>query len=93
MPETTRVPTVHVVEVRPIHNGNLKGFASIRIGPLTVRDFRIIQQPNQRAYVSAPQQEYFDADGRKKFKPLLDYPDTWRDAIKNAVLEAWENNG
>ena len=81
-------PDVHIVELRAINNGNLKGFATIKIGPLTVCDFRVIAQPGQRAYVSAPQIEYYDADGRRKYKPLCKYPTSWQAAIGAAILAA-----
>lgn len=81
---------IHIEKIMPIPSGNLKAFVSIRIGPLTMHDWRIIQQPNQRAYVSPPQVEFQGADGRKRFKPLLECPQ-WKDEIQNAVLAAWEN--
>ena len=84
-----KTPVIHVFPLRPIRQGNLRAFASIKIGPLVIHDFRIIQQSGQRAYVAAPQIEY-EQFGKRKFKPLLGYPDEWRDAINSAVLAAWE---
>lgn len=81
---------VHIENIRPVKNGNLKAFVSIRIGPLLMHDWRVIQQPNQRAYVSPPQAEFTGADGRKRFKPLLECPPEWKDEIQIAVLAACE---
>lgn len=90
MPNEVKKPRVEVLSVRAIEKGNLKGFATVKIGPLTLHDFRIIQQPLQRAYVSPPQFEYLDSENRRKFKPVAQYPETWRQAISEAILAAWE---
>lgn len=84
-----KIPVVAVEEIRKMDRGNLKAFVTVRIGPLTVRDFRIVQQPGQRAYVSAPQAEY-EMNGQRRYKPLLEYPQEWKEAIQSAVLQAWE---
>jgi hypothetical protein len=85
-------PTVKILEVKPMERGNLRAFVKIQIGPLVMSDFRIIQQPGQRAYVSPPQSEY-EVSGKKRYKPLLEYPDVWKDAIENAALVAWRGTG
>ncbi len=80
----------HVINIKTIPAGNLKAFVSVRVGPLIMHDWRIIQQSGQRAYVSPPQAEYVDAAGKKRFKPLLDCPKEWRDEIDKTILAAWE---
>lgn len=81
------------VAVSSIHRlpdgGNLKGFATVQVGPWTVRGLRIIQQLGQRAYVALPQTQ--SPDGR--YWPVLQTSDsTLKDAIQAAVLTAWAEN-
>lgn len=91
MNTTSKKPTVKVVSVRMVSNrGNLRALASVQIGPLQIHDFRVIQQEGQRAYVSAPQLEWKDGQGRSQYKPLLSYPESWKDAISEAVLIAYQ---
>lgn len=79
---------VEVVNIRPVVNaGNLRALATVRIGPITLPGFRVIQQPGQRAWVSAPQEK--GADG--KWYPRLEITDrSLEGQVKAAVLQAWE---
>lgn len=97
MPETqftaspeSKPPKVSVVALRKLSQGNLKAFVSVKVGPLTVHDFRVIQQPGQRAYVSVPQRSYQDAEGKTKYSPALEMPEVWKTAIQAAVLDAFD---
>ena len=57
-------------------SGNLKAFVSVNIGDkLTIHSCRIIQQLNQKPWFCLPQREWTDQH---------------RDAIQEAVLDAWE---
>lgn len=89
-PTMAKPPNVKVVATRLFYSGNTKAFVSVQIGSLTIHDFRIVQQPNQRAYVAAPQTEYLTADNEKRFKPMLSYPDSWKEAIEKRVLAAYD---
>jgi len=72
-------------------SGNLKAFVSVNIGgKLTIHSCRIIQQPNQEAWVSLPQREWVDKDGNKHYAPLIEVPDKVKSAIQEAVLDTWE---
>ena len=72
-------------------SGNLKAFASVNIeGKLTIHSCRIIQQPNQQAWVSLPQREWKDKDGNRHYAPLIEVPDKVKNAIQEAVLRTWE---
>lgn len=47
---------IRVLKVTPIErSGNLKGFASVRIGDIEIGGFRIIEQPGQRAWQKVPE--------------------------------------
>lgn len=44
--------TIEIVALKPVKTtGNLKAFASIRLGGVVIHDCRIVQQPGQRARV------------------------------------------
>jgi DNA-binding cell septation regulator SpoVG len=47
---------IEVVQLRHLSGaGCLRALASVRLGGLVVHEFRIVQQPGQRAWVSPPQ--------------------------------------
>ncbi len=81
-----------VGEIKPVHAGNLLALAAVRFGPLTISGWRIIQQPGQRAYVSAPQAQYVDkSTGRTAYAPLIKVDDpVLTDQLRAAILRAWE---
>lgn len=86
---------VEVLRLKPVFNrGNLKAFADVRVrlaeGDWTIRDCRVIQQPEQRPYVSLPQREYHDRQGNLCYVTLVNPPDAIAEAIRRAVLTAWE---
>ncbi len=82
------MPKVEVVNYRPFTGqGSLKGFAEIKVGPLTIRDIRLIQVAGKEAFVAPPQKEYVNREGEKKYIKLVDWPDEWADDIRNAIIQ------
>lgn len=86
---------VEVLRLKPVANrGNLKAFVDVSLslpeGKWLIRDCRIIQQPEQRPYVSLPQKEYHDRLGNLCYVPLVSPPEPIRTAICEAILKAWE---
>lgn len=82
------MPKVEVVNYRPFTGqGSLKGFAEIKVGPLTIRDVRLIQVAGKEAFVAPPQKEYVNREGEKKYIKLVDWPDEWADDIRNAIIQ------
>lgn len=88
----TDMPVAEVLNIKRLTDcGNLKAFATIRIGALEIAGLRIVQQPGQRAWVSMPQLEY-NRDGKRCYYPMIKFLDKRLKAvITEAVLEAWEN--
>jgi hypothetical protein len=80
---------IAVLAVRPAARGNLRGFVDIRIGELTIKDLRIIQQPGQRAWVSPPQKEWVKPDGTRGYVPLVEFSPVLKAMIESMVLDAW----
>ena len=84
---------VEILAVRPLTNaGNFRAFASVRIGEVMIHDFRIVQQPGQRAWVSPPQREY-EKDGQKKYAAIVELSDALKREVSRVVLAAGERGG
>ena len=80
---------INVVNVRQINQGNLKAFATVKLGnTMTINGCRIIQQNGQRAYVALPQSQ--DKDG--KYYPVITADDPrFKEAVEQVILEAWQS--
>jgi DNA-binding cell septation regulator SpoVG len=84
---------VTVESIKPISNaGNLRAFANITIGDNKVRisDVRIIQQPNQKPWVSMPSRAY-EKDGQRKWSPVVELLDEkLKKEVADVVLAEFE---
>ena len=83
---------VTVESIKPITGaGNLRAFAIVNIADrLRVHDVRIIQQPNQEAWVSMPSRAY-EKDGQRKWAPTLEIlDDNLKAEISRAVLTEYK---
>jgi DNA-binding cell septation regulator SpoVG len=89
-----RKSVVEVVALKPLNNkGNLRAFASVRLGGVVINNCRIIQQLGQRAWVSLPQQEYTTRAGERRYAPVVELNDNLKKQVCEAVLTAWERGG
>jgi DNA-binding cell septation regulator SpoVG len=91
MPDTKNKYQVFVFNMeRFTDKGNLKAFADIKIGK-SVRIFsmRVIQQPNQKAYVSPPQRSWQDKDGKTRYAPMVELSGALKEEVDAAVLMEW----
>ena len=79
-------PAIEVSEVRAVSVGNLRGFATVRIGCVMIKGWRIVKEDGKKAWVSPPQER--GNDGRYYATVKIDNPAVL-DAIRSAVLEAW----
>lgn len=81
--------SVDVLSLRLIEpkESGLRGFADIRIYPVTIRDFRIFQR-NGKPYVQVPQTT-IKKDGVLHFHPIIDLPEELRAQVDNAILTAY----
>lgn len=80
---------IQVLEIRlfPGHK-TTKAFCDIKIGDITVRDFRIMQNGG-RPYVKAPFQTYKNNAGEIQFRQIIDFPDEVRGQIDTAILSTF----
>lgn len=70
--------------------GSLKAIASVKIGKsLRIMGFRVIEQPNQKAWVSPPQNTWRDKEGKTKYSPVVELSGELKNAVDEAVLHAW----
>ncbi len=81
---------IEVLKIKTIQKGSLRGFASVRMGGVTVHDFRIVQQEGQDAWVSPPQKEVPMQDGKKKYYPVVELSDTLKAEVQRVVLDAYK---
>ena len=80
---------IEVLDIRPIQNGNLKAFVKLRIGETIFHEFRVVQQPKQRAWISAPVSTWIDETGLKHYKTIVEFPKDLKHEISETVLNAY----
>lgn len=82
---------IKVVEVK-LMNGDrpLKAFITVQVSDWLIHDWRIVQQPGQRAWGSVPQTSWKDKDGKVQYRALLTIPGELKQRIEVAILSAWE---
>jgi DNA-binding cell septation regulator SpoVG len=85
--------SIEVLAIKPLaKGGNLKAFASVRLGGVVIHDCRVIQQPGQRPWVSLPQREY-EQDGQKKYSVIVELNESLKREVSRLVLAEWERGG
>jgi DNA-binding cell septation regulator SpoVG len=78
---------IEVLEVRPVTAGNVRAFCKVRLGAVVIHGCKVVQQPNQRAWVALPQQQSKDG----KWFPVVEITsESLLERVRAAVLEAWE---
>ena len=79
---------VRIESIKPINGaGNLRAFAVVNVADkIRIADVRVIQQPNQKPWVSMPSRAY-EKDGQRKWAATVELLDEkLRDEISQAVL-------
>ena len=83
---------IKIAKIRLQNNDKpLKAFADIQLeNGWIIKDFRVIQQPGQKAYVVAPQASWRNREGSINFKTLITIPngDKWQ--LESAILAAYQ---
>lgn len=70
--------------------GNLKAIVDFRLNDSEFYSWRIIQQPEQSAWVSPPQEAWTDDTGKKKYKPLIKFNPLLMKTLSNKLLDYYE---
>jgi len=93
-PQPAKLPLFTVTRLVPVETGNLKAFVDIAIGKgpnaITVCKWRLIQQDEQEAWLSAPQESWQTDAGERRYTNLFVYPKEWKDGLTAAAIAAWE---
>lgn len=85
---------ITIIELRPcVKDGNLKAFVDVKINEILIKDFRIIQQKDQKAWVSVPQGSWRDSSGGLSYKNLIELPKELKARVEEAVLEHYQRQG
>ena len=85
---------VEVIEIENMNaegaksQGCLRAYATIKIGELIIYRVKLVKQPGQKAYVTAPQFEFY-GNGHVKYIPILKWPQEWHEQIFTAVYDAY----
>ena len=90
---TSSSTKTQVIAIRHIDKGTVRAIADVGLGPsLTLKEFKVIQQTGQRAWVSPPSREWQSTDGKRHFTLLVELTGSLRKRVEQAVLEAWERS-
>jgi len=83
---------IEVLEVKPLSADGrpLRGFASVKVGDWIIHDWRIVQKPGERVWVSVPQVSWKDRTGTVRYRALLSISGELRQQIEVAILSAWK---
>ena len=81
---------VEILDVRLIQsNKPLKGFADVRLGGITIRDFRVMKEDEKPPHVKVPFSTYKGPDGQLMFRPIIILPDEVRGEVELAILNTY----
>jgi hypothetical protein len=69
---------------------NLKAICDFKLNDSEFYSWRIIQQDNQHAWVSPPQESRTDESGSKKYKPLVKFKPSLMKDVSTKLIEEYE---
>ena len=82
-------PSIEIIKVTKLKDtGCLRALVDFKLGESEFYSWRIIQQDNQDAWVSSPQ-ESWEADGQKHYKPLIKFNKDLMALVSEAILEVY----
>lgn len=81
---------IKVLNIKEVNNaGNLKAFVDLALDSVEIRSFKIVKEEGKDAWISLPQTQYKDKDGKTKYFNLINVSNDQKEQIKNTVLKAW----
>lgn len=82
---------IEILDLRLIESDKtLRAFADIRLGDITIRDFRIVKKDGRRPHVKAPFLTYKDQIGKLKFRSVIILPEEVRGEVDLVILSAYQ---
>ena len=79
---------IEVVSLHPC-DGDVRAFATIRLGGVTVHGTKIVQQPGQRAWVAMPDRQWLNDGSKKRWSPTVELNEGLRQRVTARVLAKW----
>jgi len=93
--QPAKLPDFVIVALMPVETGNLLAFVSVRIGrqpsAMTVHKWRLVRH-GDRDILTAPQENWQDDDGQRRYKTLFEFPKSWRQPLADVVIAAWREH-
>ena len=81
---------VEILDIRLIRSSKpLKAFADVRLGGITIRDFRIMKEDGKPPHVKVPFSTYKGPNDQLMFRTIIILPDEVRGEVDLAILNAY----
>lgn len=80
---------IQVIDIKKVSVGNVRAFVNLKINDILIHDFRIVQQENQKPWVSVPQVSWKDREGKTHYKNLIELPKEVKEEVNRAILAHW----
>jgi DNA-binding cell septation regulator SpoVG len=78
---------ITVTAIRKVNsNGSLKAVVDFKLNDSEFYDWRIIQQKDQKAFVSSPANTWENKEGKKQYKNLIKFPKKLHEEIEDKIL-------
>lgn len=85
----SKIMDIQILDFRPLPDAkSLRAFVDVRIGNITLRDFRVMQD-NGKPYIRAPHTTYKDHTGTLRFRQIVDLPDEVRGEVDTLILSEY----
>jgi len=82
---------IKILDIRLQDKEPLRGFADVELdNGLVIRNFKIIQQPNERAYIIAPQAMWKGQQGKTNYRPIISMPHDVKQWVESAILAEYQ---
>jgi hypothetical protein len=88
-PPAIQTPT-EVLKIAPTTAGTVKAFVYIRVGAVTIKGAKIMQQPGQAAWLAMPDRSYV-VSGKAECAPIIELDKSLRERATEVVLTAWKS--
>lgn len=83
-----------IVRITLHESGQLKAFADVTfpttMGEITIRGYRIMQNPRAELWIGKPQSSY-SSQGTTKYKNIVDYAQGTERQVRDAILAAYQD--
>lgn len=80
---------IEITDIKPRQLGNIKAFCTLRIGGVTIRECKIVQQPGQNPWLAMPDRQWTGDDGKTRYFHLVELSDGLKGKVQDAAIAAW----